>query len=348
MRSIIASVVSIVALVHHVAGVAVWGQCGGIGYSGSTVCDSGSTCVHVNDYYYQCQPGSSSPTTTAGGSTPTGGANIPKGTLAPISNFGTNPTGVKLYVYVPTSVKSNPAMLVALHYCGGSAQALYTGTSFKQYADQYGFVVMYPGTSDSSGCWDVYSSATFKHNGGGDSLGIASGIRYLTTALNVNPARVVAAGLSSGAMMTNVMAGAYPDLIKAGSVHMGVAYGCFAGSGFWNSQCATGQLIKTPQQWGDLVRSGYSGYTGSRPKMQLWHGTVDTTLYPQNLQEEIKQWTNVFGVSQTPTSTTQNYLHSGWTRTDYGSNVQAILATGESHNMPVQYPQIIAWLGLNQ
>jgi hypothetical protein len=28
--------------------------------------------------------------------------------------------------------------------------------------------------------------------------------------------------------------------------------------------------------------------------MQVWHGTIDTTLYPQNFWEEIKQWTNVY------------------------------------------------------
>lgn len=35
-------------------GVAKWGQCGGIGYSGSTVCISGSTCTVLNAYYSQC------------------------------------------------------------------------------------------------------------------------------------------------------------------------------------------------------------------------------------------------------------------------------------------------------
>ncbi|KAL4250064.1 Endo-beta-1,4-glucanase D [Abortiporus biennis] len=34
--------------------VAKYGQCGGIGYSGPTGCVSGTTCNHVNDYYYQC------------------------------------------------------------------------------------------------------------------------------------------------------------------------------------------------------------------------------------------------------------------------------------------------------
>lgn len=36
--------------------VAAYGQCGGIGYSGSTTCASGSTCTFVNSYYSQCIP----------------------------------------------------------------------------------------------------------------------------------------------------------------------------------------------------------------------------------------------------------------------------------------------------
>ncbi|KAG9121201.1 hypothetical protein FRC07_002949 [Ceratobasidium sp. 392] len=34
--------------------VAKYGQCGGIGWTGATVCVSGSTCTKINDYYYQC------------------------------------------------------------------------------------------------------------------------------------------------------------------------------------------------------------------------------------------------------------------------------------------------------
>ncbi|KAG9018551.1 hypothetical protein FRB90_011435 [Tulasnella sp. 427] len=43
--------------------VAVYGQCGGTGYTGSTTCDSGLTCIYQNDYYSQCL--ASSTTTTA-------------------------------------------------------------------------------------------------------------------------------------------------------------------------------------------------------------------------------------------------------------------------------------------
>jgi len=47
-----------------VSAVAVYGQCGGKTYTGSTVCDAGSTCTYVNDYYSQCLPGSAAGTTT--------------------------------------------------------------------------------------------------------------------------------------------------------------------------------------------------------------------------------------------------------------------------------------------
>nr|QNS31433.1 XYN7 [Ceratobasidium cereale] len=81
-RGQLAALAAVVALMPHaVLGVAVWGQCGGIGYGGSTSCDSGTGCVYVNDYYSQCQPGAANPgggaTTTAAPPTttspPTGG-----------------------------------------------------------------------------------------------------------------------------------------------------------------------------------------------------------------------------------------------------------------------------------
>ena len=34
----------------------------------------------------------------------------------------------------------------------------------------------------------------------------------------------------------------------------------------------------TPQAWGNEVRAADPGYSGPRPRVQLWHGTADTTL----------------------------------------------------------------------
>ncbi|KAJ4488580.1 glycoside hydrolase [Lentinula lateritia] len=55
--------------------VPIYGQCGGIGYTGSTVCAAGSACVVSNAYYSQCIPGAtssvSSVTSTPGSGTTT-------------------------------------------------------------------------------------------------------------------------------------------------------------------------------------------------------------------------------------------------------------------------------------
>ena len=50
------------------------GTAQGIGYSGSTVCDAGSTCVKQNDYYSQCLPGAASTPATTPPATSTGGS----------------------------------------------------------------------------------------------------------------------------------------------------------------------------------------------------------------------------------------------------------------------------------
>jgi len=147
-------------------------------------------------------------------------------------------------------------------------------------------------------------------------------------------------------MMTNVLAGAYPDLFSAGAAFSGVPYGCFAGDSMWNSQCATGELIKTAQAWGDQARTGYPGYTGARPRLQLWHGTADTTLYYQNLVEANKQWSNVLGVSFTKNNT--NTPLSGYTQMIYGDGTQyvAYSALGVGHTVPVRENDVLAWFGI--
>ncbi|KAK0185490.1 glycoside hydrolase family 10 and carbohydrate-binding module family 1 protein [Armillaria mellea] len=64
------SFISLAWILQRTSAVAVWGQCGGIGYSGSTECDAGNSCIYLNDYYSQCQPSSSSATTTSTSSIP--------------------------------------------------------------------------------------------------------------------------------------------------------------------------------------------------------------------------------------------------------------------------------------
>lgn len=91
---------------------------------------------------------------------------------------------------------------------------------------------------------------------------------------------------------------------------------------FWNSTCSTGQSIWTQQQWTNVVNNMYPGYTGPRPKMQIYHGSVDEALNVQNYYETIKQWTGVFGYPTTALSTTPNFPRSPYTKYVFGDKLQ--------------------------
>lgn len=156
--------------------------------------------------------------------------------------------------------------------------------------------------------------------------------------------------LRNVAMMSNVMAATYPDLISAVSLYSGVPAGCFVSSSgaaaAWNNTCSGGQSIATAQQWGDVARAMYPSYNGTRPRMQIWHGSADTTLAPANYQETIKQWTNVFGVSTTPTSSKPNTPETNYRMDDFGPNVEGIWAQGVGHSVPSHLDASEAWFGL--
>jgi len=64
-----------------------------------------------------------------------------------------------------------------------------------------------------------------------------------------------------------------------------------------------GQVTHTPQEWDDLVRGMSPGYSGHRPRMQLFHGDGDGTINDEKHTEAIKQWTDGLGLSVAPTST---------------------------------------------
>ncbi|WP_035735411.1 extracellular catalytic domain type 1 short-chain-length polyhydroxyalkanoate depolymerase [Glycomyces arizonensis] len=280
---------------------------------------------------------------------------LPTGRLTQVTNFGGNPGNLEMYVYVPNNVDPNPALLVGIHWCTGSAQAFYSGTEYARLAEQYGYIVVYPSVTRSSKCFDVSSPQALTRNGGSDPVSIKSMIDWVESNYAIDSDRVFATGVSSGAMMTNVLLGDYPDVFAAGSAFAGVPFACFAttNGSEWNSQCSSGQLIHTPQEWGDLVRGAYPGYSGERPRMQTWHGTLDDTLDYQNFEEQIKQWTNVQGVSQTPVYT--DHPQSSWTRTRYGDSgphapVEAISVAGAGHNVitSAMAPYVMEFFGLNE
>ncbi len=269
------------------------------------------------------------------------------------------PSYVNMYIYVPDKLATKPPILVASHHCQGTAMTTYneTKSGFVALADKNGFIMIFPEATGHN-CWDVGSDKSLKHDGGGDTHAIAQMVRYTLSKYNADPGRVYAFGGSSGAMMTQALMGIYPELFMGGVAISGVPCGCWAASysgdtatnGQWSGPCANGEVTKSAMQWGDQVRSMYQGYTGHRPRLQLWHGTSDTTISYKNLEESIKQWTNVLGLMQTPSTTDMKFggTHQLW-KSECGYGVfETFAITGATHAVSWDQNTATAFLGLDK
>jgi acetylxylan esterase len=237
--------------------------------------------------------------------------------LVTVPNWGANgvPTTIDMSIYVPEEVAETPPIVVVIHYCGGSASAVFgqaQGGGLVAAADEYGFIMVLPSAKEQGSnmgrCWDVQSNQTRTRDGGGDSHAIRQMVTYAVNVRGGNPDRVYATGDSSGGMMTELLLALYPDVFKAGSAMAGMPAGCRGNNetgngGGYSGACAGGSVMRTPEEWGDIARMMHPGYTGYRPRVQLFHGDADDLIRIANHTEAIEQWTNVLGLSTAPTMT---------------------------------------------
>jgi poly(hydroxyalkanoate) depolymerase family esterase len=275
---------------------------------------------------------------------------------------GTEPSYITMYEAVPANLAANAPILVVVHYCGGNASGILgeasgnggTSTSMASKADSEGFLVVLPQLNGRN-CWDVATTPSLTHatgtTSGGDTRAIVDMVKYEIAHRNVNANRVYVTGSSSGAMMTEALLAVYPDVFKGGAEFAGVPAGCWSASytenNQWSGPCAGGTVTKTAQQWGDAARAMYPGYSGFRPRIQLWHGTADSTINFNNQTEAVKQWTNVMGLSGSGTASSVTIGGHAYTRTQWTNSCnQTVLDEwtetngphGTDANMNGQYP----------
>ena len=268
------------------------------------------------------------------------------------------PSYLTMYIYVPDRLAAKPPIMVSSHSCGSSASGQMGNIpNIKAAADAQGFILILP-DNPGQNCWDVGSPQSLTHDGGGDTQAVALMVKYALEKYNGDAGRVYAMGGSSGAMMTQALMAVYPDLFRAGSARAGVPAGCWAdgysSSNQWSNNCAGGTTTKTAQQWGDLVRSMYPGYTGHRPRVQTMQGEADETISYKNTAESIKEWTNVLGLSTAPTSTDTGYKAANatydrqfWKNACGFTVFEAWSSPGGTHSMKYEEADILKFFGLD-
>lgn len=259
--------------------------------------------------------------------------------LTQVSSFGNNPGNLAMYEYAPAGLASGAPVVVALHGCLQSATDYYGNSGWAQLADRWGFAVVFPQTSSANNSLSCFSwfDATKSTRGKGEAASVKSMVDYATQQYHSDTSRVYVTGLSAGGGMTADLLADYPDVFAGGSVDSGLPAQC-ATTQSAASSCQQNNQGLTPAQWGDKVRNSYPGYTGPWPRVAIWQGTADTTVYPVNGTELRDQWTNVWGIGQTASST-QN-LTGGTTLSVYNDTtgkpaVQLYSISGMGHGLAV-------------
>ncbi|HEX4452560.1 MAG TPA: PHB depolymerase family esterase [Kofleriaceae bacterium] len=249
-----------------------------------------------------------------------------------VASFGSNPGALEMYEHVPTSLPASAPLVVVMHGCTQTASSM-ESAGWDTLADQYGFVVAYPQQQSSNNiesCFNWYDGATDDARNAGEAESIAQMVQYEITTHGVDPARVFVTGFSAGAAMTAVMAATYPDVFAAASIMSGLPYECATDETTAYS-CMNPGVTKAADAWGALVRAAYT--SSAYPRVQIWHGSSDTTVAPMNEQQLALQWTDALGTTMTATS--QSMVGSA-ALTVYGNDaVETYLVSGMDHAVAI-------------
>jgi poly(hydroxyalkanoate) depolymerase family esterase len=259
--------------------------------------------------------------------------------LTHIAGFGTNPGNLSMYTYAPDALPAGAPLVVALHGCTQSANDYYAHSGWPEFADAYGFALVLPQTSsvnNASSCFNWFEPGD-SGRGRGEALSIKQMVDKSVSLYGGDTRRVYITGLSAGGGMTANLLAAYPDVFAGGAINSGLPARC-ASSLATAYTCMYVPPDKSPAQWGDLVRSAAPAGTTSWPRVAIWQGTADTTVKPANADELRDQWTNVWGIGQTPSRTES--LGGGTTRSVYGdasgrSAVEVYSVSGMGHGLAV-------------
>lgn len=256
--------------------------------------------------------------------------------LTEVKDFGDNPGELKMFTFIPPGLgksgKKVP-LVVAMHGCGGNAKVFAAPSGWTYLAKKYEFALVLP--SSNGFCFSV-EKPEHHLRGQGEAASIREMIEWAKTYQPIDAKRIFATGFSSGAEMTDVMLGAYPDVFAAGAAVAGMPYRCATDKISFGTCTTLGGRDLTAQEWGDRVRDANPG-NWKWPRMSIWHGTKDAIVASRNLTEQMEQWTNLNGVDQVPDVEDEigGYPHKVYLDAKGEARVETVALTGKNHLLPV-------------
>jgi poly(hydroxyalkanoate) depolymerase family esterase len=257
--------------------------------------------------------------------------------LGEVKSFGTNPGNLRMFAYVPVVLQHSRALVVVLHGCGQTAAGYDVGAGWSTLAKQYGFALLMPEqqpSNNANGCFNWFNPDDITRERG-EAHSIRQMIARMTADYNIDPRRVFITGLSAGGAMTSVMLATYPEVFAAGAVIAGLPFGVASNV----REALTGMRASRPRsadELGDLVRKA-SSHKGKWPKLSVWHGTADRTVYPANANEIVKQWLDLHHLPLEPMSegVVDGHPRQVWWDADGETVVESYTINDMAHGTPL-------------
>jgi MYXO-CTERM domain-containing protein len=244
-------------------------------------------------------------------------------------------------LYTPTTLASSPAIMVAIHYCGGNSGNAHSW--FQSYADTAGFYIIAPNAGKN--CFDASGSRD------GDKAAIVNMVKYLITNKHADATRVFAAGFSSGGCMTNTLLAVYPDVFAGGSALPGFPAGSWPKGDTSCMLCGQGPGSTDGKTLADNMRKVFA-WSGQYPCSQQWVGGGDQYMFNAWLPVVAAEVSSLAGLGAGAMVSGK----SGWTRTEYkdsNGNVRLQTNLGPSsqrHDLTGAglFGDVISFLGIDK
>ncbi|HLZ66097.1 MAG TPA: PHB depolymerase family esterase [Aliidongia sp.] len=152
----------------------------------------------------------------------------PPGRISEIAKFGSNPGGLRMFVYTPPGgLAPGAPLIVVLHGCGQDAAGFAENAGWLALARSIGAALVLPqqGTENNRGrCFNWYRPQDTKR-GSGEAMSIRQMVRTATGLFDSDRRRIFVVGLSAGGAMAVALLAAYPAVFAAGAVVASVAVG---------------------------------------------------------------------------------------------------------------------------
>lgn len=254
-------------------------------------------------------------------------------------------SGLEYWLYSPAG-KANAgarALMLTLHGCDQHARDLKELGNWESAAEKYGMIVAVPEVPNGGvmlGCWDYYGRDHTESNHHNGALLALTQALIANPDLHIDPAKVFASGISSGATQAMLLGCLRPDLFAG----LGLAAGAALGSELSEVSRPRTTVNQAAQYCRKLA--GIRGDALARQRASLIRGDEDFVVDTRHTDINAGALARVYGATQTRNFGLQNLVGSHlagsgslWLDGQNAPRISVIVNEGLDHSWPAGKPQ---------